>query len=455
MKNQNIINELNFCVFDLETTGGNHTSDKIIEIGLARVEKLQITEKKSFLIRPEIKIPDFIQRLTNIKQKDVEKSPLIEEVIDEILEFMGDRILVAHNSSFDVPFFNSVLKRLGRPELTNNTICTNLMTKYLIPDLMNSNLNYMSRIFNIPHNKAHRALDDTIATAQLLIKYLEIFQDKEISKVNHLYYPRNKFELDRANFKSKEDYSKFKEKIENLTCYALVTFKGENGIILSSLPVHDNTDTKNYIFDFFQNKEWQNVTIKLYGPFILSMIHLNQIYNKISGDEKLVIYERLQSELNLPQKNKRVTHDPENIMGNVQQDQEQIQGQSHKEHHFFITHHIVPDQYIIYPLQQLNPKQQMVFKYPAHKKKLLSFIKNKGGKLKNSKSHESKTSNMIEKTLQDYLMQELTKYQKEKISHFIFFSKSYAMNQQQKFLSEIDDFVQKSKNPYNFPYKHI
>ncbi|RPJ78868.1 MAG: 3'-5' exonuclease [Alphaproteobacteria bacterium] len=114
-----LLNELSFCVFDLETTGGNHVNDKIIEIGLVRVENLKIVAQKSFLIKPEMHIPDFIQKLTNIKEADVNDAPLIEDVIDEILEFMGDSILVAHNTSFDVPFFNSVLRRLDREELKN------------------------------------------------------------------------------------------------------------------------------------------------------------------------------------------------------------------------------------------------------------------------------------------------------------------------------------------------
>ena len=53
-----LISDLEFCVFDLETTGGNHQSDKIIEIGLVKIQNLKITKTKSFLINPEIKIPD-------------------------------------------------------------------------------------------------------------------------------------------------------------------------------------------------------------------------------------------------------------------------------------------------------------------------------------------------------------------------------------------------------------
>lgn len=100
-----LVKSLKFCIFDLETTGGNHKTDKIIEIGLVKVENLEITKTKNFLIQPEMKIPDFIQKLTTITQSDVKLAPIIEDVIDEILEFMDDSILVAHNTSFDVPFF--------------------------------------------------------------------------------------------------------------------------------------------------------------------------------------------------------------------------------------------------------------------------------------------------------------------------------------------------------------
>ena len=221
-----LINSLTFCVFDLETTGGNHVHDKIIEIGLVRISELKIVAKKSFLIKPEVHIPEFIQKLTNIKDADVTNAPLIEDVIDEIMDFMGDSILVAHNTSFDVPFFNSVLKRLGKEELKNKSICTNLMTKYMIPNLLSSNLNYMSKIFELEHQKAHRALDDAMASAHLLLKYLDIFIQKNINKVNSLYYPKNKFELDRINFKKDASIELIFEKIDSLKVPFTLTIKG-------------------------------------------------------------------------------------------------------------------------------------------------------------------------------------------------------------------------------------
>ena len=122
---------------------------RLLKLDWLKLKTFEIIDQNDYLINPEIDIPPFIQKLTDITPLDVEGCPTIEEVIDDILEFMGDSILVAHNTSFDVPFLNSVLRRLGKDELDNKSVCTNLMTKYLIPNLLNSNLHYMSKIFDL------------------------------------------------------------------------------------------------------------------------------------------------------------------------------------------------------------------------------------------------------------------------------------------------------------------
>ena len=77
-----LLSSLKFCVIDLETTGGNPDTEKIIEIGMVKIENRKITEERSFLVNPQKDIPDFVQKLTGIRKADVEHSPKIEEVID-------------------------------------------------------------------------------------------------------------------------------------------------------------------------------------------------------------------------------------------------------------------------------------------------------------------------------------------------------------------------------------
>ena len=256
VSSRELLENLSFCVFDLETTGGNHESDKIIEIGMVRVTNLQITDELSFLIDPEMYIPDFIQKLTSIKQKDVKGQAKIEDKIEEILHFIGDDIIVAHNTSFDVPFLNSVLKRMDREELTNKVLCTNVMTKHMIPEIMNSNLNYMSQLFEIKHSNAHRAHDDAIATARLMLKFLEVFISKGIKKVNQLYYPKNKFELDRIHYSKDTPKSEILKKILDNECSMLLILKGDRGIIQGALPISIPKEEIEFIEEFIDMVDW-------------------------------------------------------------------------------------------------------------------------------------------------------------------------------------------------------
>lgn len=423
-----LIHSLTFCVFDLETTGGNHQHDKIIEIGLVRIKDLKIQAKKSFLIKPEVHIPDFIQKLTSIKDSDVNDSPLIEDVIDEILEFMGDSILVAHNTSFDVPFFNSVLKRLGRPELTNKSICTNLMTKYMIPNLLSSNLNYMSRIFNLEHQKAHRALDDAMASADLLLKYLVIFIHKNISKVNSLYYPKNKFELDRINFKKDVEIQEMLDRIRNLVSPFLITLKGTEGVVLFSLPSRGTQAEYEYIESKIKTIPFEILTLKLTGPYFQGLIEMSSYFSKIETSlsteivKKLCEFSDIKFELLSSEISKPLPAD------------------------FIILNHLIPDQYVIYPLNTLHHKVELVFRYPTHQNKLVQYINSKSARISQGKMKKDHLHPLINNFLEEYLKGDrdvLTiQASTQKISNV-------------DIKDAIEAFIAKNINDYNFPQVYL
>jgi DNA polymerase-3 subunit alpha (Gram-positive type) len=431
-----LIRNLSFCVFDLETTGGNHQSDKIIEIGLVKLEGLEIIAEKSFLVNPEIKIPDFIQKLTSIQPEDVKGAPVIEDVIYEILEFMSDSILVAHNTSFDIPFFNSVLKRLSIPPLENKSICTNLMTKNLIPNLMNSNLTYMGQIFGIPHKNAHRALDDAKATANLLIKYLHFFIKNDIKKINHLYYPRNRFELDRKNIidnsLSREEYKKLFLEVSNPY---LLSIKGENGIILFSLPANNSNEELNYILDTVMKKNWTSITIKLFGSFLESLINFNTLYNKLPEATRQDVLSFLN------------THHLKNQFNKSHSDVAE-------RYDFLITNHIVPEQYIIFSLSKIHHKKGLIFRYPSHSKKLFNYIKGYNSRSKKKTFKGSK--DLIGPCLREFIMNYIYKLDdsKEKKDVFLFDSQFF-LKQKKLFTDELMSFLAKNPNTYHYPQKYI
>ena len=420
------IKEMDFCAFDLETTGGSHQTDKIIEIGLVRVKNLKIIDEKDFLIRPEINIPIFIQKLTSINQSDVEDAPVIEEVIDEILAFMKDTILVAHNISFDIPFFNSVLRRLGRKPLTNKSMCTNLMTKYMIPSLRNSNLHYMCNIFNINHHNAHRALDDARACSHLLLKYLDIFIERGIKKINHLYYPRNRYTLDQIQYKSHETSLKdIYKKLKKIPSPYLLSIQGQTGSIEFVLPCLGVSKEITFIMDQFKQTSWKTATIKLYGPFLESLISASFLFSQIDDKTKSLVTNFLWK-IHFPhiKENKRSNSIP---------------------YDFVIANHLVPEQFIIYPLSSLYSRKELVFRYPGHNKRLLNYIGSKG----HQKVIES-TSNQLKEFIQYYLKNSSIHNKK-----FLFFKQKKALQRPYNFLKNLNKFISINPNPYNYPKNYL
>lgn len=437
---RDLLGQLKFCVFDLETTGGNHKNDKIIEIGLVVIENLEIKAQKNYLIQPEIKIPEFIQKLTTITPQDVKTAPIIEDVIDEILETMGDSILVAHNTSFDVPFFNSVLRRLGRAELPNKSLCTNLMTKYLIPNLMNTNLNYMSKIFHIHHDKAHRALDDALATAGLLLNYLNIFIDKDIQKINHLYYPRNRYELDRINFRRETPKAEIEKKLKRLKSSSIVTFKGDQGVILYALPclpLSESPKLLSLVLEKMEALDWELMTIRIMGPLIEALVHFAPLFHKLDTVFKHEIIDHLW-DAHLPgERPKDPTSD------------QQLEALSQELGDFFIAHHLVPEQLVLYPLLSLEPRSSLVFRYPGHEKKLVQSINSKAHRIESNKLKPAQLHTLLKEFMISYLLHE------KKRDQLFFFDKVTPKKQSVVFFEKLDAFLEKNPNPYSYPRDYV
>lgn len=429
-----LLSNLNFCVFDLETTGGNLQSDKIIEIGLVRIEKLKIVEEKSYLIRPEIQIPDFIQKLTSIKQEDVISAPIIEEVIDDILLFMSDSILVAHNTAFDVPFLNSVLRRLGRPELTNKALCTNIMTKYMIPNILSSNLNYMSKIFQLGDHKAHRALDDARITAHLLIKFLQVFIDKGLNKVNNIYYPKNKFELDRFHYKKGQslDDQSFFDKISHISSPFTITFKGPEGIILNSLPLHPTKEEILFVQENMKLLPWETISVKLSGPYIQGLLECLNSINKMPEKERKEMISTL-------------------LRFNPQV--EKVELASYKISalaDFLIVNHLIPQQYVVYPLECLHQKSELVFRFPGHRNKLNQYLNSKSSRLENGKMKKDNTTPEVISFLYSYLS-----WEKSNPTECYLFEKNFHRKHSEQFITGLEAYIEKNKNNYNFPQFYL
>lgn len=168
-----------YCIFDLETTGLSSKYDHIIEFGGKIMDERNIVGSMQTFIKPPVPISAFTTNLTGISENDLVNAKAIEEVIDDILEFIGDRILVAHNADFDVTFLNDLLVRLHRPPLQNPVIDTLDLDRSLHKDRKAHRLGNVARYYGIKYDEegAHRADYDANVLVEVFLHMLNEMPD--------------------------------------------------------------------------------------------------------------------------------------------------------------------------------------------------------------------------------------------------------------------------------------
>ena len=174
------IDEEEFVVFDIETTGLNSHTNKIIEIGAVKIKAGRIIDRYSQLINPGKPIPDKITEMTGIKDELVINEPSMDQVIGKFVEFIGDAVLVAHNAPFDMGFIKRDIKEYLNIDLENSVIDTLQMARDLFPDFKKYGLGDLNKSLGLALEKHHRAVDDSQATANMFIIFLEKYKEKGI-----------------------------------------------------------------------------------------------------------------------------------------------------------------------------------------------------------------------------------------------------------------------------------
>ncbi len=162
-----------FAIIDVETTGGQASSDKITEIAIVLHDGKQIVEQYSTLINPNRSIPIGITRLTGISDEMVKDAPQFYEVAKKIVQMTEGAIFVAHNVRFDYQFIREEFKRLGYT-YTRKQLCTVKLSRQHFPGLASYSLGNLIKHFNIKTANRHRALDDALATTIVFEKILDI-----------------------------------------------------------------------------------------------------------------------------------------------------------------------------------------------------------------------------------------------------------------------------------------
>ncbi|MBQ9082353.1 MAG: PolC-type DNA polymerase III [Clostridia bacterium] len=177
-----------YIVFDLETTGLSPKTERITEIGAARIRGGAVQETFNTFVDPEKPIPAKVTELTGITDEMVAGAPKEADALAAFWAFCGENpILVAHNAAFDLSFIRASMNRTGVTK-TFSSIDTLLLARTLLPDLKNYKQETIIRALKLPPYRAHRACDDAKALADAFLLLLQRVREdtgaKRISDLN-------------------------------------------------------------------------------------------------------------------------------------------------------------------------------------------------------------------------------------------------------------------------------
>ena len=198
-----------FVVLDLETSGGSPKAGAgITEIGAVKVRGGEVLGKLQTFLNPGNSIPPFITELTGITNEMVFSSPSIAEVFPTLLEFLGpadETVFVAHNAPFDLSFLKAAAQTHEfnwpkYPVIDTARLARRILTR---DEVVNCRLGTLAEFFNTGVSPNHRALDDALATVDVLHALIARAAGFGISTLEEL----KKFSSSKSSIRKKELFS--------------------------------------------------------------------------------------------------------------------------------------------------------------------------------------------------------------------------------------------------------
>ena len=171
------LDNTDFVVVDVETTGAKTPPCRITEIGAYRISRGRIVAEFQTLVNPQTPIPPFVVQLTGITDQMVRHAPIFTEVVPRWLRFADMAVLVAHNAQFDVRFLNYEIAHVfPNHRMANAHLCTVALSRRLLPALSNHRLHTLADHFAISIHNRHRAAGDALATAEVFLHLLDLLR---------------------------------------------------------------------------------------------------------------------------------------------------------------------------------------------------------------------------------------------------------------------------------------
>ena len=166
MNGSDSIYSIRFCALDIETTGVNPYSDRIVEIGVSAFTIGGERETYRTLVNPGCPIPQQVVSIHGITDAMVADSPRCETVLPSLIEFIGSSPLIIHNTRFDLSFLDIECRRAFRTLPSWSSYDTVILSRKTFPEIRNHKLDTLCEHFALPLEH-HRALQDAVGCGEV------------------------------------------------------------------------------------------------------------------------------------------------------------------------------------------------------------------------------------------------------------------------------------------------
>ena len=249
------------CFFDLETTGTNVAKDRIVEISILKIFPNGNKESKTWLVNPEMVIPEEVVAIHGISNEKVANEPTFKQLSKEVYNMIKDSDLGGFNSDrFDIPLLAEELLRAGIDFDMKNTVSVDVQTIFHKMEKRTLEAAYK---FYCDKNldNAHSAEDDTTATYEVLLSQLDRYPELE------------------NNIKKLSEFSRRREFVD----FAGFIAMGEDGEEVFSFGKHKGKKVRDVLDKEPGYFGWMlNADFPLYTKKILTQIKLSALNNKLS-----------------------------------------------------------------------------------------------------------------------------------------------------------------------------
>lgn len=176
---------MDFTAIDFETASSERTS--VCSLGWCVVKNNIITERKEIMIKPDpFNFNEYNTKINGITPEMVWDKPTFDKYWDMLRPYIENRMIVAHNASFDINVLCTTLEHFGIEIPDFNYMCTVVLSQKAYPELPSHKLNNLAEALGIDFNH-HRAYDDAYACAAAFLRIAEDYALESFEEIEECF----------------------------------------------------------------------------------------------------------------------------------------------------------------------------------------------------------------------------------------------------------------------------